>query len=423
MLYMWHRFRQSFLGEKIRLLFPNWAVNIFKHLPLAVFAVIFFRYPARKLKVIGVTGTDGKTTTATLIHEILVHWGKKAALISTVTAKIGQKEIDTGFHVTSPDSWKLQRLLREIVNQGFEYVVLEATSHGLVQNRFFGCHFKIGVVTNVTHEHLDYHKTYENYLKAKGKLFDKVEIAILNRDDESYKYLRTKNIEHRTKIITYGIRNKADFTPRNFPFKTPLLGDYNQYNCLAATAAVSSLGAPTKMIKQALADFPGVKGRLEEIKNRFGFKVFIDFASTPNSLKNVLIALRKIVPAKGRLMAVFGSAGLRDVQKRALMGEMAAKYADLIVLTAEDPRTEDVNKIIEQIAQGALKKGAQEGKTLFKVADRAEAIKFAIQRLAKKGDIVVICGKGHEKSMCFGKIEYPWSDFDAVKKALGGLKR
>jgi UDP-N-acetylmuramoyl-L-alanyl-D-glutamate--2,6-diaminopimelate ligase len=420
---MWHRFRQSFFGEKIRLLFPNWAVNIFKHLPLAVFAVIFFRYPARKLKVIGVTGTDGKTTTVTLIHEILVNWGKKAALISTVTAKIGQKEIDTGFHVTSPDFWKLQRLLREIINQGFEYVVLEATSHGLVQNRFFGCHFKIGVVTNITHEHIDYHKTYLNYLKAKAKLFDRVKVGVLNRDDESFDYLNQKLKKKKIKVISYALKNKADFTPQNFPFKTPLLGDYNQYNCLAATAAVSFLGAPTKMIKQALADFPGVKGRLEEIKNRFGFKVFIDFASTPNSLKNVLIALRKIVPAKGRLMVVFGSAGLRDIQKRAMMGEMAAKYADLTVLTAEDPRTEDVNQIIEQIAQGTLKKGAQEGKTLFKVADRAEAIKFAIQRLAKKGDIVVICGKGHEQSMCYGKTEYPWSDFDAVKKALGGLKR
>jgi UDP-N-acetylmuramoyl-L-alanyl-D-glutamate--2,6-diaminopimelate ligase len=200
------------------------------------------------------------------------------------------------------------------------------------------------------------------------------------------------------------------------------VGDYNQYNCLAATAAVSFLGAPTKMIKQALADFPGVKGRLEEIKNRFGFKVFIDFASTPNSLKNVLIALRKIVPAKGRLMAVFGSAGLRDVQKRALMGEIAAKYADLIVLTAEDPRTEDVNQIIEEIARGALNKGAKEGEALFRVPDRAEAIKFAIQKLAKKGDTVVICGKGHEKSMCFGKKEYPWDEYQAVQKAIQGIK-
>ncbi|MCJ7804541.1 UDP-N-acetylmuramoyl-L-alanyl-D-glutamate--2,6-diaminopimelate ligase [Patescibacteria group bacterium] len=416
----WFKFRQSYLGEKTRALFPDWVVNKFKHLPLAILAVFWFRYPARRLKVIGVTGTDGKTTTTTLIDEILVHWGKKAALISTVAAKIGQKEIDTGFHVTSPDSWKLQRLLREIVNQGFEYVVLEATSHGLVQNRFFGCHFQVGVVTNVVHEHLDYHKTYLNYLKAKAKLFDRVKVGILNRDDQSFDYLKQKLKKKRIKIISYALKNKADFTLHNFPFKTPLLGDYNQYNCLAAVAAVSFLGTPAEVIKQALANFPGVKGRLEEIKNKFGFKVFIDFASTSNSLKNVLIALRKIVPAKGRLIAVFGSAGLRDVQKRALMGEISAKYADLIVLTAEDPRTEDVNQIIEQIAQGALKKGAEEGKTLFRVADRTEAIKFAIQKLAKKGDIVVTCGKGHEQSMCYEKTERPWSEHQAVQKALEG---
>jgi len=416
----WSKFRQSYLGEKIRALFPDWMVNQFKHLPLAILAVIWFRYPARRLKVIGVTGTDGKTTTASLIDDILVDWGKKAALISTVAAKIGQKEIDTGFHVTSPDAWKLQRLLREIVNQKFEYVILEATSHGLVQNRFFGCHLKMGVVTNVTQEHLDYHQTYLNYLKAKAKLFDHVEVGVLNRDDQSFAFLNKKLKDQNIKIITYALKNKADFTPQNFPFKTPLLGDYNQYNCLAAAATTSFLGIPKKIVKDSLAHFPGVKGRLEEIKNKFGFRVFIDFASTANSLKNVLMALKKILPPKRRLIAVFGSAGLRDVQKRALMGEFSAEYADLTVLTAEDPRTEDVNQIIEQITQGALKKGAQENKTLFRVADRTEAIKFAIQKLAKKGDIVVTCGKGHEQSMCYGKTERPWSEHQAVQKALEG---
>jgi UDP-N-acetylmuramoyl-L-alanyl-D-glutamate--2,6-diaminopimelate ligase len=417
---LWSKFRQSYLGEKIRSLFPDWVVNQFKHLPLAILAVLWFRYPARRLKVIGVTGTDGKTTTTSLIEEILLRWGKKAALISTVAARIGQKEIDTGFHVTSPDSWQLQRLLRTIANQGFEYVVLEATSHGLIQNRFFGCRFQVGAVTNIAHEHLDYHKTYLNYLKAKAKLFDRVKVGILNRDDQSFAFLNKKLKAKERKIITYALKNKANFTPQNFPFKTPLLGNYNQYNCLAAAAAVSFLGAPKNIIKEALANFPGVKGRLEEIKNKFGFKVFIDFASTANSLKNVLIALRKILPPKGRLIVVFGSAGLRDVQKRGLMGEASGKYADLTVLTAEDPRTENVHQIMEQIAKGALKKGAKEGKSLFRVADRAEAIKFAIQKLAKKGDIVVTCGKGHEQSMCYGKSERPWSEHQAVQKALEG---
>ena len=417
---LWLKFRQSFFGEKIRALFPNWLVNNLKHLPLAFLAVLWFRYPARRLKVIGVTGTDGKTTTTNLIGEILLRWGKKTALVSTIAARIGQKEIDTGFHVTSPEAWQIQKLLREIANQDFEYVILEATSHGLVQSRFFGCRFQTGVITNVSNEHLDYHRTYLNYLKAKAKLFDSVKVAVLNRDDQSFAFLKKKLTKKKRKIVTYALKNKADFTPQKFPFKTPLLGDYNQYNCLAAIAATSLLGAPKEVIKKALANFSGIKGRLEEIKNKFGFRAFIDFASTTNSLKNVLIALKKNLLPQGRLIVVFGSAGLRDVQKRAAMGEVSAEYADLIVLTAEDPRTEDVNQIIEEIAQGALVKGAQENKTLFRIPDRSEAIKFAIQKLAKKGDIVVACGKGHEKSMCYGKIEKPWDEYQAVEKALKG---
>ena len=390
------------------------------HLLIAILFVLFYRFPARKLKTIGITGTDGKTTTVNLIYEILRKSGRKVSMISSVEAIIGGKEYGTRLHVTTPDPKDIQRLLHQAVLAGSEYFVLETSSHGLSQNRLWGCRFYLGVITNISHDHLDYHKTHFNYLRAKAKLFDQVKVGILNRDDQSFDYLNQKLKAKKRKIITYGLKNKADFTPQTFLFKTPLLGDYNQYNCLAAAATASFLGIPREVIKESLAHFTGVKGRLEEIKNKFGFKVFIDFASTPNSLKNVLMALRKILPVKGRLIAVFGSAGLRDIQKRAMMGEVSGKYADLTVLTAEDPRTEDVNKIIEQIAQGALKKGAQEGKTLFRVPNREEAIKFAIQKLAKKDDIVVTCGKGHEQSMCYGKTERPWSEHQAVQKALEG---
>jgi len=390
------------------------------HLLIAILFVLFYRFPARKLKTIGITGTDGKTTTVNLIYEILRKSGRKVSMISSVEAIIGGKEYGTRLHVTTPDPKDIQRLLHQAVLAGSEYFVLETSSHGLSQNRLWGCRFYLGVITNISHDHLDYHKTHFNYLRAKAKLFDQVKVGILNRDDQSFDYLNQKLKAKKRKIITYGLKNKADFTPQTFLFKTPLLGDYNQYNCLAAAATASFLGIPREVIKESLAHFTGVKGRLEEIKNKFGFKVFIDFASTPNSLKNVLMALRKILPVKGRLIAVFGSAGLRDIQKRAMMGEVSEKYADLTVLTAEDPRTEDVNKIIEQIAQGALKKGAQEGKTLFRVPNREEAIKFAIQKLAKKDDIVVTCGKGHEQSMCYGKTERPWSEHQAVQKALEG---
>lgn len=405
-------------------------IKNFYHLLTAIFFTFFYRLPAKKLTVIGVTGTDGKTTTTNLIYHILKESGKKVSMISSVNAIIGEKKYDVGFHVTTPISKDVQKFLHQAVLAGSEYFVLESSSHGLSQNRLFGCFFYLGVVTNITHDHLDYHRNYTNYLKAKGKLFDRVKVAVLNRDDESYSYLRAKckpssraQVEgaHSTKCVIYGIKNIADFTPKTFPFKTILLGEYNQYNCLAAAAAASSLGVSDEEIKKAIASFKGVKGRMDEIKSGQNFKVFIDFASTPNSLKNALQTLSAQKAKGGRLITVFGSAGLRDKMKRPMMGEMAGKYADITVLTAEDPRTEDVNQIIEEIACGVLKEGAKEGETLFRVPDREEAIIFAIQKLARKGDIIVTCGKGHESSMCYGKIEKPWDEYEAVKKALKNL--
>ncbi len=383
----------------------------FVHLIRAILANIYWRFPSRKLIVIGVTGTDGKTTTVHLIHHILRNAGEKADLISTVSAP--------GLHTTTPDPWTLQKLLRQMVHRGIKYVVLEATSHGLDQHRLWGVKFYAGVITNVTHEHLDYHKTYENYLRAKVKLFRHVKIAVLNRDDESFKNLKFK-IKN-SKLITYGIKNEADFTPKSFTFKTLLPGEYNQYNCLAAIAVTSALGIPPEKIRKAVASFRGVIGRMEEINEGQNFKVIVDFAHTPNGLENVLTTLQRLKTKDQRLIAVFGCAGLRDVAKRPMMGEIAGRLADVAVLTAEDPRTEDVNKIIDQIALGCKKAGGREGRSFFRIPDRRQAIRFAIQKLAKKGDIVIICGKGHERSMCFGKTEYPWSDQKEARKALKKL--
>lgn len=418
----WLKIRHSPLGKKIRCLVPNWVINSFFHLPVAFFAAFVYRYPARRLKIIGVTGTDGKTTTATLIYQILLLAEKKVALISTVSAKIGKKEIPTGFHVTSPHPWKLQALLKKIANQGYEYVVLEVTSHGLDQHRILGINFLVGVITNVTHEHLDYHETYQNYLRAKVRLFENVKIAVLNRDDSSYRFLVAKTRKNKqAKVVTYGIKKKADFTPRTFQFKTSLPGEYNQYNCLAAIATTVSLNISLKRIRQVVAGFKGVKGRMEAIKEGQDFQVIVDFAHTLNGLENALKTLKEKKPH--RLIAVFGCAGLRDAQKRPKMGKIATRLANISVLTAEDPRTEDVNKIIDQIAQGCQEAGGVEKKTFFRLPDRSQAIRFAIQKLAKKGDIVVICGKGHEQSMCFGVTEYPWSDQKEARKALRSLKK
>jgi len=412
----WLKFRQSFLGEKFRFLVPDYLVNLLKHLPLAVLAVLFYRYPAKSLKVIGVTGTDGKTTTASLIYEILSQAGKKTALISTVSAKIGRQDISTGFHVTSPHPWKLQKLMRQIVNQSFEYLVLEATSHGLVQHRLLGSNFYLGVLTNITHEHLDYHRSFKNYSLAKAKLFKRVKIAILNKDDQSYQFLFKKiSGNKKTRIITYALKEKADFTPQVFKFKTCLPGKFNQYNCLAAIATASSLGIPQEKIKKAVASFKRIKGRMEIIDEGQDFKAILDFAHTPNALRNALLTLRD--GEKGRLIVVFGCAGQRDMEKRPLMGEIASQYADLVILTSEDPRKEEVDKIIDQIVEGCQKKGGREGKTFLRIPDRREAIRFAIQQ-AKENDRVIVCGKGYEQSMCFGTREYPWSDEREIRKAL-----
>lgn len=391
----------------LRQLIPQKLINVFKHLPLAFLSVLYYRYPARRLKIIGVTGTDGKTTTSTLIYEILKRAGLKAALISTVSAKIGHKELAIGLHVTSPNPWELQRILKLIVDKGFKYLVLETTSHGLDQYRLLGCNFYIGVLTNITDEHLDYHKTWNNYLRTKVKLFKSTKYSILNKDDPSFKKLKNKASG---KITTYSLK-QADYTPKSFPFKTKLLGDYNLSNCLSAIAVAKTLKIENRVIREVLASFKGVVGRMEEIKMGQNFKVFVDFAHTPNALESALKTLKSLNPKN--LIAVFGCAGLRDKRKRPVMGKIACQLADKIVLTAEDPRTEDVNQIIEEITKGCENKAK-----IYKKPDRQKAIDFSIINLAKKGDIVGIFGKGHEQSLCFGVKEHPWSDHKAVKKAL-----
>lgn len=394
----------------IRALTPQKTVNYLKHLPLALLALLFYRFPSRRLKVIGVTGTDGKTTTVSLIYEILREAKLPVAMVSTVSAKIGHEEIDTGFHVTAPDPWLLQKLLRRMADSGIKYVVLEATSHGLDQFRLLGINFEIGMLTNITREHLDYHKTFENYRNAKLILLKKAKIAVLNKDDESFEFVKSRLDG---KVITYGIKSEADFTPEKFAFKTKLLGEYNQYNSLAAIAVSSKLGVADSVIKKAVAAFPGVKGRMEEINEGQNYKVVVDFAHTPNGLEQVLTTLREQLSEDSRLIAVFGAAGLRDRGKRPMMGKVAGKIADLVILTAEDPRTERAEDICEEIAAGCRAAGVEPNI----IPDREKAIKFAIGK-AKKDDIIVICGKGHEKTMCFGKQEYPWSDHEAVRKAL-----
>ncbi len=415
---------------------------------LAYLAAAWYGFPARQLVVIGVTGTDGKTTTVNLIHRILIAAGLHAGLISTVNAVIGDHILDTGFHVTTPEAMDVQRYLAEMVRAGITHVVLEATSHGLAQKRVAACEFDIGVVTNITHEHLDYHGDYKGYLEAKAELFRLVQnsavktgqvnkIAVLNADDLSYPALKKIIIGLGLNLVDYGKIGAGDFQADNIqhrndgicfdligagsriPVQMALLGEYNVSNCLAAAGACSAgLGLNWESIQQGISSLPGIPGRMEKIDYGQDFLAVVDFAHTPNALRVALLAAREL--SKNRVIAIFGSAGLRDKEKRRLMAEVSADLADLTVLTAEDPRTESLQGILEEMAQGLLNNGGVEGVNFWRVPDRGAAIKFALS-LAQQGDVVLVCGKGHEQSMCFGDTEYPWDDRTATSSALADL--
>jgi UDP-N-acetylmuramoyl-L-alanyl-D-glutamate--2,6-diaminopimelate ligase len=399
-------------------------------------------FPSRQMTVIGVTGTDGKTTTSTLLHAILQAAGLEAGLVSTVSARIGQEETDTGLHTTTPDPPELQEYLARMVREGVTHAVLEVTSHGLEQHRVAGCAFDIAVVTNVTHEHLDLHGSLEAYQEAKSRLFvgltegfrkpgvDK--IAVLNRDDDSYRYLSPLPADRQ---ITYSISGPADvmaesvqYDPDSTRFtivtpsgevalETPLVGEFNVSNALAAVAAASALDLPLDSIAQGIAAVKGVPGRMERIDAGQEFLAIVDFAHTPNALEKALTAARGMT--EGRVIVVFGCAGLRDREKRTMMGRIAGRLADVVVLTAEDPRTESLDEILAESAVAAEGEGKQRDVDLFLVPDRGEAILKGCQ-MAHPGDLVIACGKGHEQSMCFETTEHPWDDREAMRRALRG---
>ncbi|MDO8487885.1 MAG: UDP-N-acetylmuramoyl-L-alanyl-D-glutamate--2,6-diaminopimelate ligase [bacterium] len=358
--------------------------------------------PERHLTLIGVTGTDGKTTTSHLIYEMLKAAKLKVGLVSTVAAYIGADMLETGAHVTSPDPDKLWHFLALAVDRGVKYLVLEVTSHALDQRRYGDLPFEIGVLTNLTHEHLDYHRTWTNYRKSKARLFKQVKYAVLNQDDPSFNYFNT----HTTGKITSYTRTKIKVT------NPVLAGEYNKSNIGAAESVAKLFHIPQATLDKVIHNFVGVPGRLEEIKIGQTFRAIVDFAHTPNALEKLLTELRSQLAANKQLILVFGCAGRRDAAKRPMMGQIATKLADQVIITAEDPRTESLDEIYQQITQGKGK--------FIRQDDRQQAINHAV-RLAKGGDIVVVAGKGHERSMCFGKTEYPWSDQKAVKQAVTGL--
>lgn len=390
--------------------------NIF-HLFKAILANIYYHFPSQRLKVIGVTGTDGKTTTTHLIYHILKSAGKKVSMISTVYAKIGDREFDTGFHVTTPDVFLLQKLLSESVKNGDEYFVLETTSHALDQNRVWGIKYEIGVITNITHEHLDYHQTYEEYVKAKIKLLKAAKIRLVNEEDKkSYRLIKNSKL----KIQIYNSKLKILTQIKG-------LTKFNRQNYSAAYYVCKALGLTENQILRGMLTFKLPPGRMELVYDG-SFKVIVDFAHTPNAFTQILPEIKKkYLRTGGKLIHVFGSAGLRDFSKRPLMGEVSGKFADKIILTEEDYRTEDLYKICQQIAIGVARQGFKwinekffeqsDDKTYTIITNRQKAINKAI-KIARKGDVILITGKAHEKSLCRGKKEYRWSEYQAVESAL-----
>jgi UDP-N-acetylmuramoyl-L-alanyl-D-glutamate--2,6-diaminopimelate ligase len=412
---------------------------------LAYLAAAFYGYPARKMTMIGVTGTDGKTTTCNLLYQVLITAGLKAGMISTVNALVGDEVLDTGYHVTTPDALEIQRFLAMMVEKGLTHVVLETTSHGWAQYRVDACEFDIGVITNITHEHLDYHGTFEKYREAKARLFTSlgnthtkkqgnINLAVLNRDDNSYNHLYGIT---QSKTISYGMDSSSDFRADNVEFSpsgisfdvlhhgeihhisSPLVGTFNVSNCLAAYAAVvRGIEVNPETAVQGISQLTGIPGRMERIDLGQYFTAIVDFAHTPNALASSLKTARQIT--SGRVITVFGSAGLRDREKRRLMAETAVELADVTIFTAEDPRTESLESILEEMARGAMSKGGVEGKSFLRIPDRREAIRSAV-KMASSGDLVILCGKGHEQSMCFGETEYLWDDRVAMRSALTKL--
>ncbi len=410
---------------------------------LAWLSAAWHGYPARQLTMIGVTGTDGKTTTVNLIYHILRAAGHQVGMISTVNAVIGEDALDTGLHTTTPDAPDVQRLLAQMVAKGTDVCVLEVTSHGLAQHRVTACDFDVAVVTNVTHEHLDIHGSLDAYQAAKASLFQGLmagyrkpgrdKIAVLNRGDSSFDYLAdcpadvrwTYNLGRPGEVTAHNVTQAPDQT--RFEVETPhgqfriatgLIGDFNVLNILAATAATLALGIEPISIQQGVADVRSIPGRMERVDQGQSFAAIVDFAHTPHSLRRALETARGL--ARGRqVIVVFGCAGLRDIEKRPLMGQIAAQLADYTILTAEDPRTEDLDTIIEAMAKGCRAAGGIEGQSFERVPDRGKALARAVE-LAGPGDVLIACGKGHEQSMCFGETEYAWDDRQALKGALKG---
>jgi UDP-N-acetylmuramoyl-L-alanyl-D-glutamate--2,6-diaminopimelate ligase len=413
------------------------SVEPYGHLLEAVMWNVVEGFPARGMKVIGVTGTDGKTTTSTMIYTMLNEAGVKTGLMTTIGYGTPEHWRDNKVHMTTMQTRPMLKRIKALRAEGIEWLVLETTSHALAQNRVWGIPYSVGVMTNLTHEHLDYHGTFERYREAKVKLFRLVaansaglRTGIVNADDPSAPYFAAAG----TKVVRYGMRqaqvelqavnvksrptgNEYDvvYEGEKMHIKTSIPGSFNVYNSLAAVGVGLTLGLNPAQIERGIAALGAVKGRMNQIDEGQDFGAIVDFAHTPESFEKVLSAMKEMT--RGRLIVMFGSAGRRDEAKRGKQGASAGKWADLVVVTEEDDRDVDGQKIMEQIAVEAEGAGKVRDKDLWLVHDRAEAIAFAVDK-ARPNDLVLFLGKGHETTIEGPDGERPWNEAETVRAVI-----
>lgn len=386
-----------------------------------------YRFPGKRMRVIGVTGTNGKTSTCFMIWKMLNEAGHKTGLMTTVAWGVDKLEEQIE-HMTTVDTETLNKRMQKIAESGAEFLVLEITSHALAQNRIYGVPIEIAVMTNVTHEHLDYHKTFKNYRDAKRKLFKVAKYGVINEDDESWScfasdvdeyityginggILKAEKIELAAEGVKYEVREAGE----KLKIRTHIPGKFTVYNSLAATAVGLKLGLTKKQIEDGILALVSVEGRMNRVNEGQDFEVIVDYAHTPDAFLKVF---ESVVPSKrARIISLFGGAGRRDESTRAERGEIGAKNSDIVIITEDDSRDEDRTLIAEEFARGAEKAGKTREKDLFVILDREKAIEKAIS-LAKKDDIVLVLGKGHEKTILRAEGAVPFEDLKVVRKVL-----
>ena len=427
---------KTFLMDRV----PNYNNLVIPYHKLKAMAMAYkYKFPGRRMKVIGVTGTNGKTSTCFLIWKMLNIAGCKTGLMTTVAWGVDKLEEQVE-HMTTVDTETLNQRMQKIAESGAEFLVLEITSHALAQNRIFGVPIEVAVMTNVTHEHLDYHKTFENYRDAKRKLFKMAKYGVINEDDKSWSYfaddvkeyityginggiLRAEKVE----LLAEGVKYQVEIPNVNFgnnkkktkneiaKIRTHIPGKFTVYNSLAAMAVGLRLGLSVPEIETGILALESVEGRMNRVNEGQDFEVIVDYAHTPDAFLKVF---ESVVPGKKkRIISLFGGAGRRDESTRAERGEIGAKNSDIVIVTEDDSRDEDRKIIAEEFAKGAEKEGKILGKDLFIILDREEAIQKAID-LAKKDDIVLVLGKGHEKTILRAEGAVPFEDLKVTRKIL-----